>query len=197
MGDEATSGGDGPGESGAGRALRRVRFTGDVGVVVGGALAVIVSLGTRLLSGRIYSEAKAVQLIEGLRDASLYFGAAVATASATILALMLTLLGLALDADIDFQGWLYRLVRRIGGLSTLSLCGAILLLTLLSLPVGEFERLPQGWYEVLYWFLVLLVAALSGLVIAVVLLLFEGIRHVVATLAPDRRGRPPERRGSR
>lgn len=152
--------------------------------LLGGGLAVIVTLGVKFLIGGVYSQAKALQLIEALRDSSLYFGAAVATASATVLALMLTLLGLGRRTDSELDNWVYRSINRIALISTISLCGAVLLLMVLSLPIGEFDKIPEHWFVGVYYFLVVYVALLAGLIITAVLMLYDAIQYVIALITP-------------
>ncbi len=150
----------------------------------GGLAAVLVTLGVKFLIGGVYSSGKALQLIEALRDSSLYFGAAVATASATILALMLTLLGLSRQADSEFDNWVYQTINRIALISTISLCGAVALLMVLSMPIGEFEKIPENWFVAMYYVLVVFVALLAGFVITAVLMLFNAIRYVIMLITP-------------
>lgn len=160
--------------------------------------AVLVAIGVKSLIGGIYSSGEALRLIETLRDSSLYFGAALATASATILALMLTLLGLSRQADSEFDRWVYRNINRITLVSTISLCGAVLLLMVLSLPIGEFDQLSENWFITISYVLVVLAALLAGLVITVVLMLYNAIQYVIAMITPNwkeksRRGNPRRR----
>lgn len=151
---------------------------------IGGGVAVIVTLAVKFLIGGVYSSGQAIKLIEALRDSSLYFGAAVATASATILALMLTLLGLGKNTESDFDEWVYRSINQIAIISTVSLCGAVFLLMLLSMPIGEFENFPTNWFIYMYYALVVLVALLAGLVITSVLMLYSAIRYVISIVTP-------------
>ncbi|MHA6289364.1 hypothetical protein [Maricaulis sp. CAU 1757] len=150
----------------------------------GGAVAVIVVLAVKFLIGGVYGPGQALELIRALQSSSLYFGAAIATASATTLALMLTLLGFTRRSDEDFDEWVFHSVNRICTVSALSMIGAILLLLMLQLPVGEFDMLPSGWFRYLYYVLVTLVSLLAGLMISTVLMLLATIRYVVAKLTP-------------
>ncbi len=164
--------------------LSKVGLKSERWPLIGGGLAVLVTLGVKFLIGGVYSQAKAIQLIEALRDSTLYFGAAVATSSATILALMLTLLGLGRRAETDLDIGVYQSVNRIALISTISLCGAVLLLMVLSMPIGEFEKIEDSWFIVMYYVLVVFVALLAGLVITAVLMLFNAIRYVIAAITP-------------
>lgn len=96
--------------------------------IVGGVSATAIAISSRYLIGALYSQTDAIQLIEALAQSGLYLGAAIATSSATILALMLTLLALTRRADADFNFEVYQKIDRIGLMSTISLCGAMLLL---------------------------------------------------------------------
>ena len=163
---------------------KKFRSVGYGWALVGGLLTVGVSLAMRFLVGQIYGSSEAVQLIQALSGSSLYLGAAIATSSATILALMLTILGLAKESSNDFNVKLYHRIDVIGLLSAISLCGSILLLLLLSLPVGQFDNLSSGWFTWLYYTLVVLIAGLSGLLISTILMLFSTIRSIIASLTP-------------
>lgn len=162
----------------------RLRFRSPRWAYAGGALAVVVVLGVKFLIGGIYGAQAALDLISALQATSLYFGAATATASATIMALMLTLLGFARRGDTEFDDWVFQSINRISTVAAMTLGGSILLLLMLQLPVGEFERIPTGWYSTLYFVLVTLIALLAGLMIATVLMLLTTVRYVIAHLTP-------------
>ena len=88
---------------------------------VTGGTALALGAGAKLAIGSIYSEAKAVDLIQALTASGLYLGSAIATASATTLALMLTLLGLTRRSDTEFDRQVYVQIERVSILSTISL----------------------------------------------------------------------------
>ncbi|MEM9805562.1 MAG: hypothetical protein AAF959_09810 [Cyanobacteria bacterium P01_D01_bin.56] len=73
-------------------------------LLVGVAIATLVATAQPFLVGSIYSEAKAIELVEGLQSSSLYFGSERATASSTVLALMLTLLSMTRKLEQSIQG---------------------------------------------------------------------------------------------
>lgn len=105
--------------------------------------------GSRQAIGRIYGAAEAVDLLEALSRAGLYLGSAIATASATTIALMLTLIGLIKRMNEDFDEQAYRNVELVARLSTvtlpIALLGAVsliatrLCLAQLSLTDGELR----------------------------------------------------------
>ena len=147
-------------------------------------IAAFVVVAQPFLIGNIYSDAKAIELLQGLKSSSLYFGSAIATTSATVLALMLTLLSMTNKSDTSFDKSTYRGITVIGFISTATFVGAILLLLCLSLPVGEFENIPDGWFKALYYTISTLNGMLSGLMIVGILILFETVSVLIQKLSP-------------
>ena len=67
-------------------------------------LFILLGVGARWAIGSVYSQGEALQLMETLRSSGLYLGSAAATASATILALMLTITGMIRPAATRWPG---------------------------------------------------------------------------------------------
>ncbi len=151
------------------------------------AVTLSVTVVQPILVGSIYSGAKAVELLQSLQTSSLSFGAAIAKSSATILALMLTLLGMTDKLDTNFDRAFYGSIKLIGLLSTLTFIGSVLLLLGLSLPVGEFKNIPGWWYMLLYYAISALNGLLAGLIIIGVLVVFDTIIVLIKKLAPSNR----------
>jgi len=99
----------------------------------------LIGLGAREAIGTVYGAAEARDLLEALSRAGLYLGSAIATASATTLALMLTLIGMIRRIETDFDRKTYKQVTRIAVISTVTLMLSFLVLLAFTLPIGEFE----------------------------------------------------------
>lgn len=155
-----------------------------ISVYLVSGLIILIGVGARFAIGNIYSEAEATNLIEALTGTGLYLGSAIAGASATTLALMLTLLGLTKNADADFDYSVYKSISQVAWLSTISLVGAVILLLMLVLPVGEFEKMPDGWYRIMYEVIFAQTVIVCALLVATVVRLFLAIRHVIARVTP-------------
>ncbi|QLC25262.1 hypothetical protein HFP57_09680 [Parasphingopyxis algicola] len=153
--------------------------------LLGGLIILLLAFGAWLAIGSVFSQYEAIRLIETLSRSALYFGSATATASATILALMLTLVGMTNRAESDFDDGVYRRIFRVSTYATTTLCGSVVLLLALTFPVGEFENLPSNWYSWLYRFLFGGVSLLSAMLVATILLLFFTIRDVVRKITPS------------
>lgn len=145
----------------------------------------LLGVGARLAIGEIYFAGEAIQLIEALANSGLYLGSAAATASATILALMLTVTGMIrrLDSDFDHSEW--QRVNRVAELATISLIASLLLLLSLVFPLGESEKLPNGWYIALYNLVFSLTVLVIALIAATVVMLYITVRKVIAAITPS------------
>ncbi|MEL6554330.1 MAG: hypothetical protein AAFQ63_12820 [Cyanobacteria bacterium J06621_11] len=148
-------------------------------------IAFIVAIAQPMLTGKIYSEAQSIQLLEGIKSSSLYLGSAIATASATTLALMLTLLSIASQADTSFEYNTYKGIELIGRISTATFIGAVIQLLLLSFPIGEFKDIEPIWFKGLYYLLSTTNGLLVGLMVVGVLVLLDTITTLIKELSPD------------
>lgn len=144
-----------------------------------------LGFGARKAIGNIYSSGEALVLLEALVQPGLFVGSAIATASATILALMLTLIGMVRRTDTDFGEGIYRNVDRVAKLATASLMASLLLLLVQVFPVGEFDGLPSNWYSVLYDALFAGMTIAVGLLAATVTMVYRTVHFVIARVAPD------------
>lgn len=134
--------------------------------------------------GDVYSAAEARDLLDALSRAGLYLGSAIATASATILALMLTLIGMIRRIDENFDHETYRNVNLVAKLATASLMMSLVVLLAFTLPVGEFEQLPDMWYATLYDALFAGCVIMVALIAATVVMIYRTLQRVLQTITP-------------
>jgi len=141
----------------------------------------IVALGAlaRYLNGSVYSETELLELFGTLQQSGLYLGSAIATSSGTTLALMLTMVGLVRRLDHDFDVDVYRTVALIGVVSTICLIMSVVLLMILTLPIGEFDGIPQDYYRWLYNITFGLIVLISALSVSIVTMLLGTILNVI------------------
>ena len=146
---------------------------------------IALGLGARWAIGSIYSSGEAIKLVEALISSGLYLGAASATASATILALMLTITGMVRRLDAEFDRDVYWRINLVSKSATVSLMASLLLLLALVFPIGEFEKLPVDWYAWLYNGLFSITVLVIALLATTVALLYATIHDVIAKVTPD------------
>lgn len=146
----------------------------------------LFGLAARWAIGDVYSAAEARQLLEALSRAGLYLGSAIATASATVIALMLTLIGMIRRMDEDFDEEAYQNIDLVGKLATASLMMSLFVLLAFVLPVGEFEELPNHWYTILYDVLFAGSVLMVALIAATVLMIYRTLQRVMARITPGK-----------
>ncbi|WP_265587198.1 hypothetical protein [Sphingomicrobium arenosum] len=145
---------------------------------------VLLGGAARWAIGSVYSSGEAIQLMDTLASSGLYLGSAAATASATILALMLTLTGMIKRLDRDWDAPVWKTIDRVSQFSTISLLASLTLLLALVFPIGEFDKLPAGWFATLYNLLFGWTVLVIALLATTVTMLYRTIRTVIASITP-------------
>ncbi len=153
--------------------------------LVGFGCILVLGIAARWLSGVVYSAAEAQDLIASLSRSALYLGSAIATSSATTIALMLTIVGLVNRLDQDFDVEFFQRITLISKACAVNLMGAIALLMIVTMPVGEFDRLPDNWYSILYDLIFWMVVLLCALSVSIVLILLRTIVELIHQFAPS------------
>ena len=110
----------------------------------------------------ISSGSEARHLLEGMLPSIRFLCSAVTTATATVLALMLTMLSVSLAREGKFKPSHYNRVRQIALVDTGTFAAAVILLLFLSIPISQSQDdVPTIFYTVLYY-LILGYAAFFG-----------------------------------
>ncbi len=154
---------------------------------LGGLVAALVAFFGQMLVGVVYNGFEAHALLEALIPSAHSLGGAVVQASATILALMLTLLGLSRKEIDDLERGFFRRIEQIALLSSIALASAILLLLFLSIPLQQSKTLPINWFQGIYYALLVIMAGIAGLVVAIVIMLYNAIQSIIQAVRPDDR----------
>ncbi len=123
--------------------------------------------------------------MESVTSSSHYLGSSIVTASATILALMLTMLSLTKQADSEFDSVFFKRIQQIALFSTIALSAGILLLLFLGVPLQESDKIPAQWFKIIYYVLITFVAGLSGLVVGIVLMLLNAVNSLIDVVRPS------------
>lgn len=149
----------------------------------------VIALGVTIIviitTGNIYSTSQAKLLLEAVQKASLYYGSAVVTAAATILALMLTILSLTYSNLDDPEKELFVRLRAITTLCVVSFIQSIILLLVVSFPVQKFENVDGEWFRYGYYAVTIWNGMLAANMIGTILILGGIARGVIGSLSPD------------
>ena len=143
----------------------------------GAGAAVITGVGALAMGWVGDSEARV--LLEAMLPTSRFLCSAVMTASATILALMLTLLGFSVNSDMRLSDTFYLRVKHIAFYDMLLLIVAISFLVLHCIPITKSDQLPEWWYPTLYYGLLGAAAVIGGAMVSVVVMLYSAVKDVI------------------
>ena len=145
--------------------------------VAGGFVAAVVGFGGMAVVGTA-SSFEARRLLEATLPTARFAAAAYVGGGATILALMLTLITFSITHDLDFRASHYARIRQIAALTTAVIVASVVLLMLLSFPLGEAD-VDRDWYLAAYYAVLFGGAVTGGAFISVVLMLYYAVRELI------------------
>ncbi|MGH8916275.1 MAG: hypothetical protein ACRDZM_17395 [Acidimicrobiia bacterium] len=170
--------------------MSQSRATSESPRFVDGRWALIGGLVTAVALFLAVSAVGRLSSVEGRRLLELsipnlrFLTSAIIGAGATILALMLTLLGIAYATEWEFREIHYQRVKQVAIFTTISIVGAVVLLLFIGLPLEEAENLTS-YYNLMYGLVTGAASLLGGMMVAVVLMLYQTIRGVIAIGQPS------------
>jgi len=153
------------------------------GSLVGGLVAALALFAMVILVGRVGSF-EALGLIESVLPGARFLAATVIGGSLTVLALLLTLLGLSMTSEFTFHARLYTRVGYITKLSVASIIMSVALLLAVGVPIQEVEEM-RPYYAILYYVLAGGMALVGGMVVSMGLMIGATLRGLVNVQHPD------------
>lgn len=146
--------------------------------IFGGVVATLFTgLGVFLLGQVSGYEAK--QLILSSHQGINMLCNTVILASATILTLLLTLLGISTGTESRLKNDHYYQVLDIAKIDTILLVGALIMFQLFNIPITKADNVPMEWYSTVYWVSLVFSSILSGIMITVVLMLYTTLTNII------------------
>ena len=103
----------------------------------------------------------------------------VVLASATILALLLTLLSVSSNTKSKLTDDHYKHILTIAKTDTIVLVTSMIIFQLFNIPIAEADNVPSSWYTVVYYISLGLSAIISGGLIVVVLMLYYTVSSII------------------
>ena len=146
--------------------------------VIGGFSITIVGLGAALLIGET-SGFEAQQLLDQSVPRINTLCNTIILASSTILALLLTLLGLSSGTDFQLKEAFYRRVQQIAFYDACLFVVTMLIFLTLNFPVAQSDSLPPVWFKALYYSTLAASALVGGMIVVVVLLLYQTVSDLI------------------
>ncbi len=103
----------------------------------------------------------------------------IALASATILALLLTLISLSAGSGSKLKSEYYKNVLQIAKLDTAVFIAAVTTFLIFNLPITESESVPANWFSWIYYSSLAISSILSAALIVVVLMLYNTVVNII------------------
>jgi len=147
----------------------RLRRREWVGATTGAGVAALFMFGIATVLGTIASS-EAFGLVGAILPTARFLAVGVLTAAITVLALLLTLLGMSLNGQYRFRSRFYFRVGRITTLSTAAIVAAVSLLLISGLPLEEIEG-AQRFYDLYFYAIAGGISVLGGLAISIGLMI--------------------------
>ncbi|WP_036156672.1 hypothetical protein [Maribacter forsetii] len=157
--------------------------------IIGGVISLaFIGLGTLMLGNLSGYEAKV--LIKSSLTGLNTLCNTIVLASATILALMLTLLGVSSGTNSKLKNDHYMHIMQIAKLDTAIFIASLLFFLVFNLPVTESENIPENYFDVIYYVSIGVSAILSSALIVVVLMLYNTIINIIKIIGLGRTDHP-------
>jgi len=157
--------------------------------LTGGALATAVTLVGMWLSG-IASGSDVTALLRDFVPNAQAFTDTIVLASATILALMLTLLGMSSGGESHLKAAHYIRIKQIAYGDTLVFVVALTVGLLLNVPLNESSKLSGTLETVTYYSALSLTALLGGALVSIVLMIYNTVADMIDVLALGKEEHP-------
>lgn len=165
--------------------LQKETFKSDARrAALGGFLAALTILGGSWMIGQI-SGSEARYLLEAVLPSVRAFSGTILLALITVLALMLTLLGLSTSAETKLKWVHYQRIKQIALVDMLTFIVAVLFYLLLNVPIQETDSGTLQWFHNLYYAALIISSILAGAVITVVLMLYNAVRDIINAIGPE------------
>lgn len=144
----------------------------------GGLLTAVFSGVAVYLLGSL-SGFEAIQLIETTIPRISTLFTTIILASATILALILTLLGISSASESKLKKYHYKQVLSLAKFASFLFIVALVVFQFLNLPFNDAENIPSSWYSTIYWVILFTSSLLSGMMVTVILMLYNIIHNII------------------
>lgn len=152
--------------------------------IYGGVVAGTVILFGSYMVGQL-SDFEALDFLKAMLPSTRFLCSAVITSTSTILALILTLISFSNSTDKSIKSEHYDSIKFIAKLSTAAFIGAVILLLFINLPLENASDKLMVYFEVIYYFLLVYVAILGGLLITITLMLYQAAENMILIVHPE------------
>tara|TARA_R110002049_G_scaffold151160_1_gene314698 strand:+ start:11401 stop:11937 length:537 start_codon:yes stop_codon:yes gene_type:complete len=137
----------------------------------------IIALGVFVLGNISGYEAK--KLIETSMQGLNMLCNTIVLASATILALLLTLLGISTGTETKLKKKHYKQVLDIAKFDTILFISTLVLFQFFNIPITEADNVDVAWYKYIYWATLFASSIISGMMVTIILMLYGTVTNII------------------
>lgn len=146
--------------------------------ILGGIVSTIVMATGTIILGKV-SGYKAMELLKNSMSGINMLCNTIILGSTTILALMMTLLGLSRSSESKLNERHYKDVLLIAKFDTIVLVVTVITFLMFNLPISESKEVVRSWYQIIYYSSLLMASVLGGGFVAVIMMLYGTIANVI------------------
>ncbi len=153
--------------------------------IYGGIIATIIIFLGGYLVGNLGSF-EALANIKEIRPSLRFVCSAILTATSTILALLLTLLSFSGSTEKNIRAEHFMRIQWIARFACFTFAAAICLLLFLNLPIENADDKLADYYVALYYIFLSYGAIMGGLMISIVLMLYQAASEIILLVHPNK-----------
>jgi hypothetical protein len=146
--------------------------------ILGGIISALVTMSGAYVLGHI-SGYEARELMEAALPGINTLCNTVVLASATILALLLTLLGISSNANSKLKENHYYRIKQIALFDTILFVSAMITFLVFNIPIAKSDNVPGSWFANIYYSTLAASSLLGGMLISVVLMLYSTVSDMI------------------
>lgn len=166
------------------RMFRKILNKNNLRALYGGLIAAFLTGSVIYLLGNLNAW-QAKTLIESSVPSLSMLCNTIALASATIIALLLTLLGVSSRSHEKLNEDHYKQVILIARWSVVVFSAAIICMQLFNMPITDTKQLDYHLFKWIYWTYLGIASILSGAMVTIVLLLYNTIKNLIHIIGFD------------
>lgn len=155
--------------------------------LTGGGVAAAVFLLVAVGVGTV-GDRQAINLLEAALPTIRFLCSSAIGAAATVLALMVTLVGLSKRLESLVHPAYFARIERIGTLCVSVMVTGVGLLLLLTVPLSESEQFVE-WYNAIYYAILVAASLLGGGLVAMTMALRKAVLAIIAAVHPEQESR--------
>ena len=149
--------------------------------LIGGGIVTLLGLTAAILVGQIGDYQAKHFLAQSQNNINVLCNTIV-LASATILALLFTVLGLSSSTDINLKNAFYRRIKQLALFDTILFIITMFIFLTLNFPVEKAGDIPAFWYKMIYYVTAVSASIIGGMVVTVIMLLYSTISDLIHIL---------------